>query len=232
MTGYGFWGGDLRQPQIRLTMGNLILALVKQNAKTGVVAATGTETDTTFPKIEALYTLKLGSITIIPFLSYQTYDEVVLATDKDYSIDSYLYGLSVKAAVGPGYVKGQIWANTNGREWGDVFYRGGFKGADKFQGGDVQDEDGLGYAITAGYKISDTISFEAGYGHSEYEIDRPGTWEDDACAYYAMLPIEIAKGFWVVPEIGKIDKDTHTVNGKETEEGDMTYYGAVWKIHF
>jgi len=49
---------------------------------------------------------------------------------------------------------------------------------------------------------------------------------------YAMLPITIAEGFTITPEIGVIDKEDHTVAGVKTEQGDMTYYGAVWKIHF
>jgi hypothetical protein len=229
-SGYGFWVGDLRQAQIRLTMGDLILALVEPAANlTGTGSGAG-ETDTTLPKIEALYTFKLGSITLIPFFSYQTYDEVVLATDKSYGIDSMLYGLSVKAAVGPGFVKGQIWMNTNGMEWGDYYNTGGFSAY--FDGSDIQDVDGLGFAVTAGMKLSDTMNFEVGYGHSEYEVDRPGTYEDEASAMYAQMTIGLAKGFFIVPEIGVIDKGTHTVNGVESEQGDMTYYGTTWKIYF
>jgi len=229
-SGYGFWVGDLRQAQIRLTTGGLIVALVEPAATLTATGSGADETDTTLPKIEALYTFKLGSITLIPFFSYQTYDEVVMATDKDYSIDSMLYGLSVKAAVGPGYVKGQVWANTNGKEWGDGYNTGGFSAY--FDGTDIQDVDGLGYAITAGMKLSDTMNFEVGYGHAEYEVDRPGTYEDTASAMYAQMEIQLAKGFILCPEIGVIDKGDHTVNGVKTEQGDMTYYGAVWKIHF
>jgi len=229
--GYGFWVGDLRQAQIRLTTGGLTLALVEPNAATGVVAATGTETDTTFPKIEATYALKLGTISLVPFFSYQTYDEVVLATDKGYDIDSHVVGLTVRVPLGPGYVNAQVYQSKNPEEWGDGYYTGGFSAY--FDGTGIKEVTGMGYSMTAGMKLSDTMSFEVGYGVAEYELDRTGTYEDTASAMYAMLPITIAEGFTITPEIGVIDKEDHTdpINGK-VEQGDMTYYGAVWKIHF
>ncbi len=230
--GYGFWVGDLRQAQIRLTTGGLTLALVEPaSALTGTGSGAG-ETDTTFPKIEATYALKLGQISFVPFFGYNSYDEVVLATDKGYDIESWVYGLTVKAAIGPGYLKGQVWQSKNPKEWGDLYYTGGFSAFYDAGSDSIKDVDGLGYAVTAGMKLSNTVSFEIGYGAAEYELDRPGTYEDDACAYYAMLPITIAKGFTISPEIGVIDKDTNTVAGVGTEQGDMLYYGAVWKIHF
>jgi len=229
--GYGFWVGDLRQAQVQLRIGGLTVALVEPNAAVGVVGTALTaEVDTTLPKLEVTYALKLGSIALVPFLGYQTYDEVLLATDQGYSIDGMVYGLTAKAAFGPGYVNGQIWKTKNGKEWGDLYYTGGFSAY--FDGTSVKDVDGLGYGITAGMKLSDTMSFELGYGFAEYELDRPGVYEDDASTMYAQLNITIAKGFMVTPEIGIVDKGTHTVDGVESEQGDMTYYGAVWKITF
>ena len=228
--GYGFWVGSLRQAQIRLTIGGLTLALVEPYT-TGVTGLV-TEFDTTLPKIEATYALKLGSIALVPFFGYNSYDEVVRATDKSYSIDGMVYGITAKAAFGAGFVKAQVWMTKNGKEWGDLYYTGGF-GAFYDAGSDsIKDEDGMGYGITAGMKLSDTMKFEVGYGSAEYEVDRPGTYEDDASAMYAQMTIALAKGFFLCPEIGVIDKGDHTVAGVKTEQGDMTYYGAAWKIYF
>ena len=80
--------------------------------------------------------------------------------------------------------------------------------------------------------LSETMKFAVGYGHVEYELDTTVTNEDPASSMYAQLEIQLAPAFWVTPEIGVIDDEDVTVAGVTTEQGDMTYYGAVWKIHF
>lgn len=228
MGGYGFWVGDLRQAQIRLTTGALTVALVEPNRPT-VTGAAGYDVDTTLPKLEVTYVAKLGSITLVPFLGWQSVDIVNTANDNGYSVDGLVAGISVKAGFGPGYVNAQVYMTTNGKEWGDGYHTG--FGA-FFDGTKVVDEDQMAWSLTAGMKLSDTMSFEVGYGSTEYELDRPGTYEDDASAMYAQLPITIAKGFTVCPEIGVIDYGDQTVAGVKSKEGEFTYYGAVWKIHF
>jgi hypothetical protein len=228
MGGIGFWVGDLRQAQIRLTFGNLILALVEPSTNHALLA--DSEFDTTLPKLEAVYTAKLGPLTLVPFLGYQTYDEVDTTTDNSYGIDGMVYGLTAKAAFGPGYVKGQLWKAQNGKEWGDL-YNTGFGAFYDAVEDDIADEDSTGYGITAGMKLSDMMSFEVGYGSSTYELDRSGTWETEASGMYAQLTINLAEGFMLVPEIGKKDYEA-TAAGSTAKESDLTYYGATWKIHF
>jgi hypothetical protein len=250
--GYGFWVGDLRRAQIRLTTGGLTVALVEPSASDQVlpaytapsvanvggvptaVPASGyqTDIDTTLPKIEATYALTVGPVSLVPFLGWQTYDVEDLATGKDYSIDGMVYGLTVKYPIGPGYVNGQIWFTQNGAQWGDLYYTGSFGGA-QFDGTSIVDEDGMGYGIEAGMALSETMKLAVGYGHVEYELDTTATNEDPASSMYAQLEIQIAPGFWVTPEFGVIDdKEITGPGGFKVEEGDMTYYGAVWKIHF
>ena len=230
MGGYGFWVGRLRQAQIRLKLGGLTVSLLEPASALTGTGSGADETDTTLPALEVTYVAKLGAITLVPFFGYNSYDEVIRATDKGYSIDSMVYGLTVKGAFGPAYVKGQLWKVKNPAEYGDGYYTGGF--SSWFDGASIQDVDGTGYGLTAGMKLTDALSFELGYGSADYELDRPGTYEDTARAYYAQLPITIAKGVKIVPEIGKIDKGDHTVNGVKTEQGDSTYFGAIWMIHF
>jgi len=251
--GYGFWVGSLRQSMVRLTMGGLTVALVEPSTSrvvdklgtwTGGGAAVApavqsfaTETDTSLPKLEATYALNVGPVALVPFLGWQTYDEEVKATGKSYSIDGMVYGLTVKYPIGPGYINGQIWMSENGKQWGDLYYTGAFGGAFYDSTGDkIWDEDGTGYAIEAGMALSETMKLAVGYGHVEYENDfgasGAGVYEDPASSMYAQLEIQIAPGFWVTPEIGILDEEDVTKAGVTTEEGDLTYYGAVWKIHF
>jgi len=236
--GYGFWVGDLRRAQIRLTTGGLTVALVEPSASTYVVGGAGvTEFDTSLPKLEATYTLNVGPVTLVPFLGWQSYDETVIATDKSYGIDGMVYGITVKYPIGPGYVNGQIWMTQNGKEWGDLYHTGFGAQYDPVSDS-IVDEDGMGYGIEAGMKLSDTMTFAVGYGSVTYELDIPawaggGTAEDEASSMYAQLEIQLAPGFWVTPEIGVIDAGDQTAPGvAPVEEGDLTYYGAVWKIHF
>jgi hypothetical protein len=80
------------------------------------------------------------------------------------------------------------------------------------------------------------MKLAVGYGSVTYEVDLPagiGTVEDEGTSMYAQLEIQLAPGFWVTPEVGVIDdKEITGPAGFKFEEGDMTYYGAVWKIHF
>ena len=233
--GYCFWVGSLRQSMVRLTMGGLTVALVEPSTSHVVGTTVTHELDTSLPKLEATYALNVGPVALVPFLGWQTYDEEVKATGKSYSIDGMVYGLTVKYPIGPGYINGQIWMSENGAQWGDLYYTGSFGGA-YWDGTKIWDEDGTGYAIEAGLALSETMKLAVGYGMVEYENDSgtagAGVYEDPASSMYAQLEIQIAPGFWVTPEIGILDEEDVTKAGVTTEEGDLTYYGAVWKIHF
>jgi hypothetical protein len=222
----GNWVGTLRQPQVRLTVGSLAVALEKPYSVGTLSLA---DKDFTLPRLTATYALKLGSIGLVPFLGWQSYDEVD-AADKSYGVDGMVYGITARMPVGPGYVNAQVWMSKNDANWGN-YYHNGFGGA-VLSGTTIKDEDGMGYTLVAGMMLSDTMKFEVGYGHNEYELDLPGTYEDTSNAYYAQLEIKLAKGFTVTPEFGKVDDDEKITNGVVSKEGDLTYYGAVWKIHF
>jgi len=222
----GNWVGTLRQAQIRLTMGGLTVALEEPFSAAAPLAV---DKDFTLPRLTATYSLKLGSINLVPFLGWQSYDEVD-AADKSYGVDGMVYGITARMPFGPGYVNAQVWMSKNDANWGNL-YHNGFGGA-RLVGTTVKDEDGMGYTLVGGMMLSDTMKFEVGYGYNEYELDLPGTYEDTSTLYYAQLEIKLAKGFTVTPEFGKVDDDEQINNGVVTKEGDLTYYGAVWKIHF
>jgi len=90
----------------------------------------------------------------------------------------------------------------------------------------------MGYQLIVGFKASDMITIEGGFGSVESEYDVPGTYEDEATAYYVQATINLAKGCFIVPEIGKLDHKDQTVAGVKTEEGDTSYFGAKWQINF
>jgi long-subunit fatty acid transport protein len=88
----------------------------------------------------------------------------------------------------------------------------------------VLDNDSMGYAMVAGYKLNDRFTFEAGYGFVESDIDEAPA-DDEAQAYYANVTVTLAPGVFFVPEIGRFD-------GKEAIDGETTYYGIKWQINF
>jgi hypothetical protein len=220
------YGGvyDGRRAMLQLSMAGLKVALIQPS--TANIIAANTDTDTTIPKIEASYSIKLGPAALSLVGGYNSYDETNTATDKDESVDSYIIGLGFNVGLGAAYVKGDVYTGQNLGPYG--LWQAG---ADDptWDGTAVKDCDTMGYLLVAGFKVSDMFSLEAGYGHNEHELDVTGSKDDETNAYYVQATINLAKGVSIVPEIGKID---FKKNAADADEGDTTYYGAKWQINF
>jgi hypothetical protein len=221
----GIYSG--RQPMIQLAMGPLKIALVKPAAAGGVTPYT--DEDTTMPKLEVAYSFKAGPVSLKPMLGYASYDEEDQATGRSESIDSMILALGFSAGFGPAYVKGSVYMGTNVADYGFLQDADGGAG---WTGTEVADNDSMGYQLIVGFKASDMITIEGGFGSVESELDLPGTWEDTATAYYINATINLAKGCFIVPEIGLLDHEDQIVNGVKTEQGDTSYFGAKWQINF
>jgi len=235
---YGDTAGSSRQPLLELQFpigaGKLRLAAIEPNTlDAGSVVAAATDTDTTLPKIEASFDLAFGPAAITLFGGYNTYDEVVTATDKDYSLDGYLFGGNIRFSQGPFYIKGIIWTAQNEKEYG-LDNPAGFNASYDAASDSVTDVDTMGYFAVVGFKMSDKVTWELGYGAVKHERDRPGflSDKDESAYYYLSVPIKVAKNVTITPEIGKLDEKDRVVNGVSTEEGDSVYYGAYWRINF
>jgi hypothetical protein len=194
----------------------------------------GVDTDTSMPKLEASYSFNVGPVALTVLGAYQSFDEVS-AADKEYSIDSYVVGLVAKIGLGAAYINADVYTAQNLQQ---IVPHGEFLGANASADyvlavkDDIIDNDALAYCLVVGYTASPMLKFEAGYGSLETELDRPGTWEDEASAYYVNCQITLAPGVTVTPEIGKIDNKDRTEGGVVTPEGDTTYWGAKWMINF
>lgn len=235
----GVGAARVRIEQVRLTYGDFKLALLKPSDPS-LDSASGydTDTDTTFPKIEAMYTLGLENMTLDFLGGYNTYD-AVSATDKEKSIDSWLVGFQFKSNFGPAYVNGNINYGENLGNYGNTFIkplsRSGERGTDAsadFVGSSIKDNESLGYVLVAGYKILDRLKVEAGYSAVSTEVDRSGKYEDDAQAYYIQAKISLADGVYLIPEAGVLDYEDHYENGVKYDDGDETFLGLYWQIDF
>ncbi len=256
---------DGRRPMVRLSIGGFELALIKPNSGVETIAAgsvfetvaTTTQTDTllgtvfstlgttaggnlnydtSIPKIAAKYKFKTDTYFVEAFAGYNTYDVKREDTDVSYSVDSYIVGLGANANFGAFYVKGSIFTGENVGSYG---LSGGETKASKAEwnatNATFDDSETLMYMGVLGFKASDMLTFEVGYGAVSDEVDVAGGGkeEDDRQAYYANAVITLAPGVFLVPEIGKFDYDDSKTNaGVTAENGDITYFGLKWQINF
>lgn len=244
------WGGDNdllgfgsrytgRQNQIKLGFGNFQIAAINPNV-VNPNPAVFADTDVILPMFEACYDIKTGPVTARISASYQTYDAVIqtATSETEHSVDAYQLAAGFKYNIGAFFLNGDIYMGqniVNGRQW----YTGNITGNTYDTAvwdpvsQSIQDSDSLGFALVAGFKMNDMITFEAGYGQVENERDfnnikRERDWK----SYYLNATINLAKGVFMVPEIGKLDYGDDEVAGTSTDMGDMKYIGAKWQINF
>jgi hypothetical protein len=191
--------------------------------------------DVVLPMLQANYNVKFGGSNLKIAGAYQTYDEVDAGTDRDYSIDTWVIGLYYSIGFGP------ITANANiytGKNMYAYDFGGDSVGAAYDSASDsVKDSTTTGWHISAGWKISDMLTLQAGYGAMTSERDQLAGEttkpEDSANNYYINMPIFAAKNFTITPGIGVRDDDDSTSgSGSVTPEGKETHYGVKWVIRF
>ena len=208
----GVYGG--RNPCLQLKFGSFKIAAVQP--RTASITGAG-DTDTTMPKLEAGYSFKAGPAAFNLVAGYNSYDEENAVSN---SVDSYIAALGFSFGFGAGYLKGDIYTGVNLGTYG--IWGGGVPSYDAANDNVVDMED-MGYLLVVGFKASDALSFELGYGSKSQELDTAGSTELETSAYYAQAVIRLAKGCMVIPEVGMIDVDGVS---------ETTYYGAKWQINF
>jgi len=202
--------GDLyggRQPMLQVSMNNFKIALIKPST----AALLGKATDKMIPKIEGNYRMKMNEALSLDFFAGFNTIEV---DDKD-DIRSGAVGVGFVYEMGQLKVKGKIHLAQNPGNYGLAG-----KGACRsYDGSD--DSESWGGIIVVGYKMDDMFSFQSGYGKAEHEV---GSKDDDVDSLYFQAKINLAPGFFVVPEVGWADQGD---GGK-----DISYAGAKWQINF
>jgi len=251
LDGYGDMGGSVREPGMQVWFpikglnGMLKLAALSpaedSNPVVGDIASwagAGTDTDFTLPQLEASLSMAFGPLDVGFRGLYKTFDFVNTDTDQDVSIDTYLLGIDVAYSMGPFYVKGLAYMAQN------LYYMSSagapqvnwiYKPASFVATGiDLEDVDNTGWTVAAGFKFSDKVSFEASYGMKMAEQDRLGVdYERDTSALTFLLPITIAKGFTMTPEVVLTDEGEEEIAGVgQGDRGNRAYYGIYWRIDF
>ncbi len=236
-------GGDYtigRDPQIRLSFGNFSLALIKNQgdpAGVGGAADAGyTESEITLPMVEAVYTFSTDKVMIKPHASYQTFDVKTTGTGQSSeSVTSYALGVGAKVQLGPASIGASAYYGQNLYNHGVWFRANASAAKAQLVNGSINDATGYGAAFVFMMPFTEAIGFEAGVGYTSNEVDTaPGvTIEDDGMTYYVQLPITLAEGVTIVPEISVFDDGTTSVTGAaDIEEGTTTCIGAKFQINF
>ena len=162
---------------------------------------------------------------VLFFYYIQTY--TLDGATQDYDIDSYIGELGFGMTIGPVFFNLAGHMGSNLGNFGAYNPVGLTDEATLNGTGDTNDVDGMGFMGVVGFNISEMFTVEAGYGHEEAELDNSNNTEV-ADQYYVNCTINIAPGFFIVPEIGMIQFSEDVT----TAEPETFYYGAKWQINF
>ncbi len=215
-------------------------AISVANPAAGLFGYPAADTDVTLPKIELSYKFSSDMFWIEPYAGYQTYD-VVQTNDTSESVDAYLLGFGGAVTFGPAQVKLGAYLAQNAGAYGET--TGYIMTNPVANSGNPMwnaatnefiDNDEWGGVLVVVYNINDMLSAEAGYGMRKNTLDMPGTKvETSISSVYFNLPITLADGFVVTPEIGMVDGGDLQVTGlPDVDQGQDTYFGAKWQINF
>ncbi len=239
MQGSGAYDGR-RPAGLTLVLGGFELALLNNSLKDGSSGPTditpaGSDVDWNIPKLEARYSLKMDTFQLIPYGGFQYFkvSDGVSTLQDDLDIYSYVLGIVAKANLGAFYLAangayGQNWNNAN---WKNGLYNDASSSSAslKSDGDDVNNATSYMLGLVLGFKATDRLQFETGFGYRNDDPDTPGSDNDDFWQGYVNATLTLAPGVYIVPEVGYQDF-MDDANGDD--EGYQWYAGAKWQIDF
>jgi hypothetical protein len=204
--------------------------------QTAAAKAANGDPDSYLPKIEASFGMGFDTWNFGLQGGYQYYSisDVVSGTTgkkNDIGVTSYTIGGNAGFNFGPAYAKASI---AYGQNWGDAAWglNGGWThGSNAYWDGDDSTDDttSLMGTLEGGLKVSDMLSFEAGFGYRQDDYDVKGYDKDKFWATYLQAVVVLAPGVYLVPEVGYYD---YMDNYLGKDEGDKFYLGTKWQIDF
>jgi hypothetical protein len=237
----GGMGYDVaRTSQIRLTFGDFKVAFLSPDTSKTVPSGTNTvgysEVNTTFPKVEVAYDLKVDAFALNFMGGWQTYEiedynqAANTGSKATEDVTSYVLGVRGKANFGPAYAGLGLTYRVNGNNYGA--WTVSAHESPIFQGNDLKDATAWGLVAALGYKINDMFTLEGSYAMLNSEVDTSADNEDDMVTYGVIAKITMAPGVYIIPEIIYQDNKDVKTNGVATEQGDATIFGVFWRIDF
>ncbi|MFZ0611012.1 MAG: hypothetical protein WAM73_02110 [Desulfobacterales bacterium] len=209
-------------------------------------------TETYIPKIEASYQFNLSdAMSLHAFGGYQAFTLYQSTTtaggavlDADDDVSSYMAGVGADLGFGPFFVKPQVSWYRNGAAAGWLNALLGL-GGPRRNGvpisqlpvldvtGGLVDVDSLMAMLAIGFSPTEMLRLEAGGGYlySDYDNGSENTYME----YYLQAVVTLAKGVYIVPEVGFRDYGDFETNNPLVPNinlGDLWYAGAKWQIDF
>jgi hypothetical protein len=234
-----------RPGQIELQFGAFKVALVSNSTDGGSggllsnMTADGTgngDVDRVVPKLELGWGMAFDTwnFNLMGGAQYYSIEDVATqpAVDnntEDIDVTSWVFGGDVGWNFGPGYLKAAASYSQNA---GNASWTGGsaiWDGDD-----DTNDTTTAMGSIVGGFKVSDMLSFEGGFGIRADATDGDGdsgTLQRNTTpwAAYVQSVIMLAPGVALIPEVGYYDLDNNATGG---DAGSLFYLGAKWQINF
>jgi len=250
-----------RRAQIAFLFGGFDIALITpatgQIFTSAATATTGTATagdvDPILPKLEAAWGMSYDAWSFKLLGGYQYYkiQDVTTATGgtEDVDVTSYILGGDVGFNFGPAYVKAaaSYGSNVGNAAWnlGNLWYTRGVEVNNDFAGGQfisglaVYDgDDGTDdtttwmAALVGGFKVSDMLSLEAGFGYRSDDPDANNLQKANIYSVYVNSTIALAPGVYLIPEISYFNYDKSSWDVANDDNGSQIVIGGKWQIDF
>ena len=217
-----------RRPLVQLESHGFTLAASKPHSMTDLYSASNTnatsEIDNAMPRLELSWQEKVGMLSLDAFGGFHTYK--ISSPERDFTIDSYMAGAGFWLRPDPAYVRAIGYYSRNARQFGQFLspQPASFGSAKIGEDERVVDNDLFAGAVFGGYKFTDRVSAEIGYGYIQSKDDVSAADAAKWQCYYAQASISLYKGITLTPEVGVMeDVDTNQ---------RVTYVGAKWQANF
>lgn len=226
-----------RVPGLQLMFGGFTVALLESGADAGSrwtsFTDAGGDLDSYFPKLEVGWGMSMDTWNFNLMGGYQYVESQDTGPNsEDVDVSSWVVGGDVGFNFGPAYLKGAVsygqnWSNAR---WSDLGVVDNTAAGGIFDGDDdCEDSDNFQGSLVGGFKFTDTLTFELGYGYRYADSDANNYDKDEAWNLYGQAVIAMAPGVWLIPEAGYFD----FMDGPFGEDqGDEFYLGAKWQIDF
>jgi hypothetical protein len=205
----------------------------------------GYQTNTKIPRFDIGVPIYLGPVHLYPGFMYQhrTVDRLGTANaGVDNSVDTYIGSLAVKLGFGPFGLEaegnwGKNWGNTRGLCGTSPSITGGIASARLMNDGQIEDAETYSFWFDLYYKFGPvTPHLIYGQQKSKNKADRLAGGMEDVEVRTQMwgfsIPIDLAKGFRLRPEIMWYDDGDITQNGMNTDFGKYMIAGVQFQITF
>ena len=203
------------------------------------------QNDSKIPRFDLGVPLYFGPVSIYPSFMYQRRNVTTNQVLFDDSIDTYVGSLGVKAGFGPfGFAAegqwGKNWANTYGLIGvsGPSFLASAQMNPDT---GQINNADTYGYWIDVSYKIG-PVTPHVMFGQEKSKVDTyfgpagagfQARAEATSTFWGFSIPIDLAKGFRLRPELMWYDDGEIELNGSDLVDlGKYAIYGVQFQITF